>query len=75
MTQHTIAPPTDARRVEVSNTAIETCYEDAMQNSDYLRSIVEQWVRSFGYEDQLDIITNDRDMWAELLSFDPGVTP
>lgn len=62
---------TDEQKQEIYNKALELVYEDVQQNEDYLYSIVKDWLKSRGTEEQLETISSDIDMHIEFLSFDP----
>ena len=58
-------------KVTVRENLIETVYADALQNNDYLRSIVEQWVDSHNYEDSLFLASGDESDWPHIFDVNP----
>lgn len=63
---------TDEQKKKITEIAIETAYEDAMQNNDYLYNIVSQWVKKMNTQDQIYVISSDEDMLQHVLPFDPS---
>jgi len=62
---------TDEQKHEIYTKALELVYEDAQQDTDYLYSIVQDWLKNMGTEGQLETISSDIDMLDEFLPFDP----
>lgn len=62
---------TPKQREEITTLAKSTCLEDAMQDSQYLKSIIDQWIKKMSIHDQLLAISSDPDIYPDLLSFDP----
>ena len=63
---------TAEQAVEIGTLCREIVYEDAMQNWDYLKSIVDAYVDGLrGIEEQIYAICNEPGMWPYVLPFDP----
>jgi len=62
----------DQRKV-IEEKAIEVVYEDVQQNTDYLRQVVEFYVRHTPVNEQVDMIcgTNDEVAARQTFDFDP----
>ena len=63
---------TEKQKDAIKSLAIEMAFEDAQQHSDYLHSIIQQWVSAMDIEDQIRAISSDEDIIPDLLSFDPS---
>jgi hypothetical protein len=56
---------------EVRQAALNTCYEDCQQNTDYLWQIVQSYIDSQNDCDVWEIISGDRKVATDILGFDP----
>ena len=62
---------TTPQREDILQQARETVYEDAQQNWDYLKSIVDAYLDGLSYEDRVNAVCNDEDMWPDVFPFHP----
>lgn len=65
---------TDEQKDTITEIAIEVVYEDALQDNDYLHSVVSQWVKKMNTQDQICVISSEKDMIQHFLPFDPSTS-